>query len=662
MNGPGQTTPLSSAEFAPPTAITACKPRPMSGAHACPPTNSADQPLHTSTAGPPASKPLASQSMVDITSQTQQVDVQGDYINQFSCRNGKSSPISSSDYLNLMASIHNKVRETNVPNYQKARISLPRKLDVTRWRALANDYNDPIVFDYLEFGFPVGYVNGVSQLPSSESSNHPSALKYPDVIQKHIDKEIAHGAMLGPFKSPPYVPWCHVSPLMTADKKDWSLDDDTEPEKRVVTDLSWPHGLSVNDGCPRDVYDSYEYKLQLPSADNLINLILKNGPGCWLWSSDYSRAFRQLPLDPLDWPLLCIKHNDQYYSDVSLAFGARWASSCCQRMSNTLVHILAKQDYDSVCYIDDSAGCEKEKQTCESAYDFFNYTCDEINLDRAVHKGVRSTQLLKWIGWLFDTVKMQVSLPEDKKRSVLNLCKKWCNKTHATLRELRQLLGKLLHISQVVKPARLFLNRMLDSLRSFPAQGHIELSQDFMKDVHWFVSFLDAYNGISMIVPTPTVPHVISVDSCLTGCGAVFKDQCYHHEYSERIANVGLSICHLEMLNCLLALRMWCTDLYGETVVLNSDSQVAINVLQNGRSRDEFMLHCARNVWMILALHQITLISEHVPGESLTMSADALSRCHLGGEFKERAIDLINRNRLTVMDITPDMFNLDYSV
>ena len=608
---------------------------------------------------PPATVPLAGHSRQQTAPS---VTASKRKCFKYAVVDGNSRPHTSNDYLIQMINIYECVRATQMPNYQKARIPLPRDLNVQAWRQLASGYEDQIVFDYLEYGHPSGYVHGLAPLPTYESPNHPSALKHPDVIQKHIDTEISQGAMLGPFPAPPYQPWCHISPLMTADKKDWSLDENDEPGKRTVTDLSWPRGLSVNDGCPKDLYDSYLYKLQLPSADNLIEMIKKNGQGCWLWSHDISRAFRQLPLDPLDWPLLCIKHEGNYYSDISLAFGARWASASCQRMSNSLTHIMAEEDHDSTCYIDDHVGCEETKSSCEQASDHFENTCDIIKLQRAVHKGVRSTQLLRWIGWLFDTIKMQVRLPEDKKRAILNLCKKWSTKSCATLKELRQLLGKLLHISQVVKPARLFLNRMLDTLRHFPDVGTTDLSDEFMKDVMWFVQFLDSYNGINMIQAVPTITQVISVDSCMTGCGGVFKDQCYHQEFPAEIVNSDLAICHLEMLNCLVSLRMWCDELKGETVVLNSDSQVAISVLQHGRSRDPFMLDCARHVWMVLALYHITLISEHVPGESLIMSADALSRYHISDEYRLRAERFISENNLTVLPVAPHMFKMEYSI
>lgn len=86
---------------------------------------------------------------------------------------------------------------------------------------------------------------------------------------------------------------------MTREKK---LSD----KRRIIVDLSWPAGSSVNAGTPKDTYDGYPYKLRLPGADDIIALIQRNGRDSYLWSVDISRAIRKLPADPLDWPLLCV--------------------------------------------------------------------------------------------------------------------------------------------------------------------------------------------------------------------------------------------------------------------------------------------------------------------------------------------------------------------
>ena len=40
-----------------------------------------------------------------------------------------------------------------------------------------------------------------------------------------------------------------------------------------------------------------------------------------MFSTDVSQAYRQLPLDPGDWPLVCFIFEGSFYMDLSLPFG-----------------------------------------------------------------------------------------------------------------------------------------------------------------------------------------------------------------------------------------------------------------------------------------------------------------------------------------------------
>ena len=46
-------------------------------------------------------------------------------------------------------------------------------------------------------------------------------------------------------------------------------------------------------------------------------------PGCYLYSRDMARAYRQLRSDPLDWPLTGLTWNSKYYFDMSVPFVIR---------------------------------------------------------------------------------------------------------------------------------------------------------------------------------------------------------------------------------------------------------------------------------------------------------------------------------------------------
>jgi hypothetical protein len=173
------------------------------------------------------------------------------------------------------------------------------------------------------------------------------------------------------------------------------------------------------------------------------------------------------------------------------------------------------------------------------------------------------------------------------------------------------------------------------------------------------MEYLPLTNGIYMLQLSRPNPANIYVDSCTTGAGGLLDNECYHVVFPKEVEATKLSICHLEMLNCLVALRLWAPRLEGRHVNIHCDSMVAVSVLQSGRGRDRFLLQCARHIWLVSAQHQLELCVVHEPGANLTFTADALSRRHLGLTFERRAAQLIHERALTVRPIDPQLFLLN---
>ena len=87
----------------------------------------------------------------------------------------------------------------------------------------------------------------------------------------------------------------------------------------------------MNAGTPSDSYLGAPFKLKLPTREDLCQRMREAGKGCYLFSMDVARAYRQLPLDACDYCLTCIKAPSGYYVEISLPFGMRWAAACCQK-------------------------------------------------------------------------------------------------------------------------------------------------------------------------------------------------------------------------------------------------------------------------------------------------------------------------------------------
>ena len=81
---------------------------------------------------------------------------------------------------------------------------------------------------------------------------------------------------------------------------------------------------------------------------------------------------------------------------------------------------------------------------------------------------------------------------------IIQLVASWEARTHCTTCELQSLLGHLLCVHKCVKPARFFVNRMLELLRSNYDQAKIKVTHEFKKDFTWFTKFLSTYNVVSI--------------------------------------------------------------------------------------------------------------------------------------------------------------------
>jgi hypothetical protein len=136
-----------------------------------------------------------------------------------------------------------------------------------------------------------------SLLRSSSCRNHTGATDFPEQMTNYLIKESSYQAVGGLIKDNPFNEPIALSPLNSVPQKDSS-------ERRVIVDLSFPEGESVNFGILKDEYLGNKISVSYPKVDDLIHLIKLKGQGCMIFKEDLKRAYRQLVVDPGDNPTL----------------------------------------------------------------------------------------------------------------------------------------------------------------------------------------------------------------------------------------------------------------------------------------------------------------------------------------------------------------------
>ncbi|CAB4027902.1 Cortactin-binding 2, partial [Paramuricea clavata] len=280
---------------------------------------------------------------------------------------------------------------------------LPTPVKIQPLIELLSGYEPSIINTLISgfsFGFPLNYQGDIKSI---ESKNLTSALQYPKIVDMKLDKELAANRLAGPFSSPPFNSFC-VSPLGLVPKK-------TPGEFRLIHHLSFPKGVSVNDGIP-----SESTSVHYATVSDAIRLIKRAGPGCFLAKTDIKNTFRIMPIHSEDYHLLGMKWWGLYYFDRCMPMGC---SSSCKTFDifSTAVEWIAQHKFniDKLLHLlDDFLLIAATHTQCRSNLDRFLNLCAILGIPIAPEKTCGPATTLTFAGIELDSVKSQARLPADK--------------------------------------------------------------------------------------------------------------------------------------------------------------------------------------------------------------------------------------------------------
>ena len=107
-------------------------------------------------------------------------------------------------------------------------------------------------------------------------------------------------------------------------------------------------------------------------------------------------------------------------------------------------------------------------------------------------------------------------------------------------------------------------------------------------------------------------PYLFACDACLSGCVAVFFGEYFKRCFPPAILALPLHINELELLTVLVTVKLWATSLQGLNAELYSDNTACIAAINNKSLSNVHMQCCLHELWLILSIHNISLVVHHV--------------------------------------------------
>ena len=167
------------------------------------------------------------------------------------------------------------------------------------------------------------------------------------------------------------------------------------------------------------------------------------------------------------------------------------------------------------------------------------------------------------------------------------------------------------------------------------------------------------FNGTATYVHhSPRFAETIAIYASLKKLGGVWDREVYSVDIPDDIKLQG-NITHFEMVNIIVALRVWKEAWRHKHVHFHVDNEAVVIIYNSGYTRDTLLANFARNIWLITSVYDIKLTVAHIAGKN-NNTADLLSRWQ-NTEGNYNSLHKLVPN-VVWKDVTPEMFHINNDI
>ena len=474
------------------------------------------------------------------------------------------------------------------------------------------------VLSMVREGCPVGYQGAATPL---HCDNWPSAYENSNGLSLYIDKHKQSGAIIGPLYnlSQTY----RTSPLGAFTKK-------RSDKLRIIHDLSWPPGRSVNDGI-----DKEDYTCTYSSVSDAVALC-RTMTSPWLAKTDLSDAYLQCPVKPEDTDLLGFAWESDdgrlaFFKFTTLCLGLRSAPRLFSDLAAALNYICIANGVKGhlINYLDDFLILSDTRAECEASLSVVIDCASKCGLHVKPSKTEAPCKKLTFLGLQIDVDRKTVSMSQERLSDVRQELRDWIDKKSCSKREILSLIGTLTFCSQVVHYGQLYTCRLIHASKKAKYLHYtIYLDEDCRKDIRWWLRNMQACNGISWF---PVKFNAYEADIMFTDAsdnaaaavlGKNWTIQVFDGEYSWIRKK---PIAFKELYAVLLGVSTFAVPLKGHQLLINIDNMAIHCCIEKGRSKD-YDLNCLlRCLYFYMSVNKIHIQTCHL-ASCRNILADSLSR------------------------------------
>ncbi|CAB3236153.1 unnamed protein product [Arctia plantaginis] len=361
-----------------------------------------------------------------------------------------------------------------------------------------------------------------------------------------------------------------------------------------------------------------------------VKLIPKGG---YLATIDLKEAFLLVPITESDRKYLRFNFRDPIsnklitYEFNAMPYGLSVAPRVFTKIMKEVIAYLRKQGHKSVVYLDDMLCIGNNYDVCltnvQETLRLLECLGFIVNYTKSL---LTPSQKCKFLGFLYNTENLTLSLPPDKRHNIRKLIQKYSRLPRCTIRDYAQLIGVLIAACPAVRYGFLY-TKILERQKFILLQQYnhnyeakLNLPKCILDDLNWWLK-----NILTTSCPMRTIHHKkeIFTDASRTGWGAVCNEEKISGNW--RTNELEHHINYLELLAAFLGLKSFASDEKNSTILLRIDNTTAISYINRmGGIQFPHLNDLTRSIWQWCEKRNIWLFASYV--NTKENCADAESR------------------------------------
>jgi hypothetical protein len=355
--------------------------------------------------------------------------------------------------------------------------------------------------------------------------------------------------------------------------------------------------------------------------------------GDWMAKLDIKNAFWHMRVHPRWRHLLRFHWKRRWGEFVGVPFGICWAPREFTKLMKVPIAYLRLQGVSVIIYLDDILIIARSQDTCKHSLDMTIRLLEELGFEINYEKSLLTpVQEIEWIGFVIDSVRMVISVPQQKLSAVCSLAESILVRELISRRELASFLGKLGAMAEAVLPERARTRALFDNLRAARRallewdDEAISLTPAARAELFFWANELLQWNG-RRIKENWDQAVTTRSDASFSGWGGNIQPQGAEvfGWWTTTEAEVSNNRRELEAARRTLTFFVRKYDLHDIPLVHESDNSTAVAYMNRGQGRVQGLAQIAGQLWDELILRRIDLQARFIPGDTMGR-VDMLSR------------------------------------